>query len=368
MDKSCLIVDCGSGYCKAGYSGYIEPTVLIPTAVWHPQSNNMITTDDQSSLRFGYKALEEENGVLIHPIQKSKIIEWDDYELFLNNLFKNELIIKTEEYGIFMTEPPLTLKSSRERLTEILFEKFNAPFIFITNGAVLSSYGAFKYSGFVLDCGYDSSTVVPVSNGYPYSSCIQTIDVGGKDVSEFLLKMLVKKGYDEKKIKNNIKYIKEKYCYVENENNSKNNKEITKFNLPDGTEINLDKEKYLCSEILFHPEMINKTVGGIANTLCSSISAIDHFTKNEFDGNNLIIAGGSTLFDGFSERLKVEIGKYYGGKYKDRMNIITIKERNNLQWIGASTFSLMQIFKGLCTTKEEYNNYGPTAVHNKCFY
>ena len=201
MDKSCLIVDCGSGYCKAGYSGYIEPAVLIPTAVWHPQSNNMITTDDKSNLLFGDKALEAENGVIIHPIQKTKIIEWDDYELFLDNLFKNELKIKTEEYGIFMTEPPLTLKSSRESLTEILFEKFNAPFIFITNGAVLSSYGAFKYSGFVLDCGYDSSTVVPVSNGYPYSSCIQTIDVGGKDVSEFLLKMLVKKGYDEKKNK-----------------------------------------------------------------------------------------------------------------------------------------------------------------------
>ena len=55
MEKSCLLVDCGSGYCKAGYSGYIEPTVTIPTIVWHPQSNNMITTDDQSSLLFGYK-------------------------------------------------------------------------------------------------------------------------------------------------------------------------------------------------------------------------------------------------------------------------------------------------------------------------
>jgi actin-related protein len=369
MDKNCLIVDCGSGYCKAGYSGYIEPTVTIPTAVWHPLSNNMITTDDQSTLLFGDKAVEAENGLLVHPIQKTKIIEWDDYELFLDNLFKNELKIKTEEYGIFMTEPPLTLKSSRERLTEILFEKFNAPFIFITNGAVLSSYGAFKYSGFVLDCGYDSSTVVPVSNGYPYSSCIQTIDVGGKDVSEFLLKMLVNKGYEEQKIKNNIKYIKEKYCFIENKNNSKyNNNEITKLNLPDGTEINMEKEKFLCTEVLFHPEMINKTVGGIQNTVCSSISAIDHFTKNKFEGNNLIIAGGSTLFGGFSERLGIEIGKYYGGKYKDRMNIITIKERNNLQWIGASTYSLMQIFKGLCTTREEYDNYGPSAVHNKCFY
>ena len=364
MDKNCLIIDCGSGYCKAGYSGYIEPTVTLPTAVWHPQSNNMITKDDKSNLLFGKQALEAENGVLIHPIQKTKIIEWDDFELYLDNLFTNELKIKPEEYGIFMTEPPLTLKSSRERLTEILFEKFNTPFIFITNGAVLSSYGAFKYSGFVLDCGYDSSTIVPISNGYPYSSCIQTIDVGGKDVSEFLIKLLVKKGYDEKKIKKYIKEIKENCCYIENDNNKK----IKKFNLPDGTEIELDKERILSTEVLFHPEMINKTVGGVANTFCSSVSAIDHLTKKKFEGNNLIIAGGSTLLDGFSDRLKVEIGRYYGGKYKDRMDIINIKERNNLQWIGASTYSLMQIFKGLCTSKDEYNSYGAAAVHNKCFY
>ena len=364
MDKNCLIIDCGSGYCKAGYSGYIEPTVTLPTAVWHPQSNNMITKDDKSNLLFGKQALEAENGVLIHPIQKTKIIEWDDFELYLDNLFTNELKIKPEEYGIFMTEPPLTLKSSRERLTEILFEKFNTPFIFITNGAVLSSYGAFKYSGFVLDCGYDSSTIVPISNGYPYSSCIQTIDVGGKDVSEFLIKLLVKKGYDEKKIKKYIKEIKENCCYIENDNNKK----IKKFNLPDGTEIELDKERILSTEVLFHPEMINKTVGGVANTFCSSVSAIDHLTKKKFEGNNLIIAGGSTLLDGFSDRLKVEIGRYYGGKYKDRMDIINIKERNNLQWIGASTYSLMQIFKGLCTSKDEYNSFGAAAVHNKCFY
>ena len=201
MEKNCLIIDCGSGYCKAGYSGYMNPAVTIPTVVWHPQSNNMITKDDESSLLFGNKAMEAENGVLIRPVQKRKIIEWDDYELFLNNLFINELKIKTEENGIFITEAPLTLKSSRERLTELLFEKFDIPFIFITNGAVLTSYGAFKYSTFVLDCGYDSSTVIPVDNGYPYSSCIKTIDVGGMDISEYLIKKLIKKGYDERIIK-----------------------------------------------------------------------------------------------------------------------------------------------------------------------
>ena len=184
-----------------------------------------------------------------------------------------------------------------------------------------------------------------------------------------LIKKLVQKGYDEKIIKKNIIYIKEKYCYVENENDKNNkNKEIIKCKLPDGTEFNLDNEKYLCSEVLFHPEMINKTVGGLANTFCSSVSLVDHVTEKKFEGNNLIIAGASTLFEGFCDRLKIEIGKYYGGKYKDRMEIIKINERKNLQWIGASTYSLMQIFKGLCTTKEEYNNYGAQAVHNKCFY
>ena len=373
MDKSSIIIDCGSGYCKAGFSGEIDPTVVIPTAVWHPQSNNMITTDDQSSLLFGNKALEAENGVLVRPIEKRKIVKWNDMELFLDNLFNNELKIKTEDYCIFMTEPPLTTKSSRETLTQILFEKFNAPFIFITNGAVLTSYGACKYSGLVLDVGYDSSIAVPIEYGYPYSSCIQTMDVGGKDVSEYLIKLLVKKGYEEKKIKNNISLIKEKYCYIEDEKNAKiknDEKKIesTKFNLPDGTEINIDKERVIGPEILFHPEMINKTLGGIDYIFCSALSLIDHTTKNKFEGDNLIIAGGSTLFDGFINRLQSEIDKDFGGKYKNRMNIINIKERKNLQWIGASIYSLMHIFKGLCTSREEYNNYGTEAVHNKCFY
>jgi actin beta/gamma 1 len=373
MDKNILIIDCGSGYCKAGFSGEIDPSIVIPTTVWHPISNNMITTDDKSSILFGSKALEAENGLLIHPIEKRKIVKWDDMELFLDNLFANELKVKPEDYCIFMTEPPLTTKSSRETLTQLLFEKFSAPYIFVTNGAVLTSYGACKYSGLVLDVGYDSSIAVPIEYGYPYSSCIQTMDVGGKDVSEYLLNLLIQKGYEGRKIKNSINLIKETHCYIEDEKNAKiksdnKNIKITKFNLPDGIEIILDKEKFIGPEILFHPEMINKTLGGVDYILCSALSSIDHTTKNKFEGDNLILAGGSTLFEGFNERLKFEIDKDFGGKYKNRMNFINIKERKNLQWIGASIYSLMHIFKGLCTSKEEYNNYGTEAVHNKCFY
>ena len=56
-------------------------------------------------------------------------------------------------------------------------------------------------------------------------------------------------------------------------------------------------------------------------------------------------SGGSSLFKGFIDRIKIDIGKYYGGKYKNRMKVIEVYKRNLLQYIGASTFSLNQIFK-----------------------
>jgi actin-related protein len=368
MEQKCVIIDCGSGKCRAGLSGKILPSVEIPTLVWHPQSNDMVTKDDESSLLFGTKAMEAENGLLNQPIKNTKITDWEDFELFLGNLFKNELKINTEEYGIFITEPTLTPKDSREKLTKLLFEKFNTPFIFTTNGAVLTSYGARKYSGFVLDVGYNSSRIVPIDCGFPYTSCIKSVDVGGKDISEFLLKNLEEKGYDPKKLRKHIDYIKENYCYIGNDEQNIIELEPKTIKLPDETEIKLDKEITLCPEILFHPEMINKTVGGIANELCSSISEIDNFNEQKFEWNDLIIAGGSSLFKGFIDRIKNDIGKYYGGKYKNRMKVIEVYKRNLLQYIGASTFSLNQIFKGLCTTREEYNEYGTSAVDNKCFY
>lgn len=367
MDKQYLIIDCGSGYCKAGVSGDSAPLYVLPTVVGHPKCGNFVTTDDKSSLLFGQGALEKENEVnLIRPIQKGIIKEWDDLEFFLDNLFQNELKKKPENYGIFMTEPPATTRLSREKLTELLFETFNVPSFFITNGAVLSLYGACKFSGFVLDCGYDSTSVVPISDGYPFSSSIKSFDVGGKDISEYLLKLLNKKGHKENSIYNSIDYIKENYCYVTLNSKEESNNPKT-YKLPDDTVVELNEEKYLAPEILFHPELINKGVGGIGNTFCSSMSAVDHFTKTKFDGN-LVISGGSSLFEGFKERLASELKNYYGGKYKDRTNIISIKERRYLQWIGASIYSLMQIFKGLCTSRQEYDTYGPSVVHNKCFY
>ena len=39
-DKPNVIIDNGTGYCKAGFSGEGYPQVVIPTVVGRPKSNN----------------------------------------------------------------------------------------------------------------------------------------------------------------------------------------------------------------------------------------------------------------------------------------------------------------------------------------
>ena len=50
------------------------------------------------------------------------------------------------------------------------------------------------------------------------------------------------------------------------------------------------------------------------------------------------------------------------------MKVIEVNKRDLIKYVRASTFSMNQIFKGLCTTKEEYNEYGTSAIHNKFIY
>ena len=372
MEKKCLIIDCGSGYCKVGYSGNSEPSLIIPTVIG--EQNKMITEEEtnknESDKFFGQAALDKSSELkLTNFVQKTKILDFDYFEIFFDHIFKNELKINPEDYTIFITEPPLTSKKSREKISEIFFEKFNVSSLFITNGAVLSLYGACKYSGYVLDCGFDSSTITPINDGYPFSNCIKKLYVGGKNIYEYLNQLLTQKNSfitDNNKNKI-INDIIQNYSYVSSDTKNENN--ITNYKLPDNSEIILDKEKYMPVEILFHPEIISEEVGGVANLVTRCAAEIDSMTEDEkFDLNNLVICGGGSLFKGFGERLGKEICNYYGGKYSNKFNIVDIKERRFLQWIGASIYSLMKIFNGLCTSKEDYKKNGVSAIHNKCFY
>lgn len=79
---------------------------------------------------------------------------------------------------------------------------------------------------------------------------------------------------------------------------------------------------------------------------------------------NIVISGGNTMFPGISERLDKELKTLV----QDTCNIkiIANPERNYSTWIGGSILASLSTFQTLWITKAEYDENGPSFVHQKC--
>ena len=84
---------------------------------------------------------------------------------------------------------------NREKMTEFIFERFNVPSLFIASQGLLSLIASGRTTGVVLDCGDGITQVIPIYEGTIQSNSIARIDFAGRDLTEYLLKMLNKRGY-----------------------------------------------------------------------------------------------------------------------------------------------------------------------------
>ncbi len=60
-------------------------------------------------------------------MQRGFVKDWDDMEKILNHTFFVELGVSPEEHPVLLTEAPLSARSTREKIAEIMFETFKVP-------------------------------------------------------------------------------------------------------------------------------------------------------------------------------------------------------------------------------------------------
>ncbi|OMJ26225.1 Actin-2 [Smittium culicis] len=322
----------------------------------------------------GRKA-EELRGLLKinYPVEHGVVKDWDDMEKIWSHIYTEEIKTLPEDHPVLLTEAPLNPDSNREMAAQIFFETFNVPAMYISIQAVLSLYASGRTTGMVLDSGDGVSHAVPVYEGFTNSHAIQRVDLAGRDITDYLKRLLYKSGlrFETSAEFEIVRLIKEKTSYValdakleqkEARNNlySSAHMGITgatsgqtdqslghleladTFVLPDGLKIKLGQERFLAPEIMFNPEMIGLESVGLDRLVLNSVEKSDVDLRSTLL-SNIVLSGGNTLIRGFGDRMLSEVRKGTVGNTK--IKIYAPPERKYSTWIGGSILASLSTFK-----------------------
>eukprot|EP00298_Acanthocystis_sp_HF-20_P025249 c37085_g1_i1.p1 GENE.c37085_g1_i1~~c37085_g1_i1.p1 ORF type:complete len:454 (+),score=215.15 c37085_g1_i1:41-1402(+) len=343
-------------------------------------------------------------------LSQGLVSDWDCFEQLISHTISTGLHSKSEEHPILMSEAAFTTKAQRQKVCEIIFEKFNTPAFFTSKTPVLTAFSSGKTNALILDCGASHIVASGVHDGFSLVKTIQKSELAGDRLDLLILQQLSELGYNVKpRYSVQRKYVQEKLQIIDLDFPVTNpsyreycQKEIARelkesvcsvrdfadastvvpspelFDIPQGPISNFESERYRVGDVLFDTTLLTekeKTTMKIGSeTALFNISALIYNCINETDVDlrrelfsNIILSGGTSLLPGLQSKVHDEItNRPAPGYSKPKMSVGTPVERKFGAWIGGSILGSLGSFHQLWISKSEYEEQGSKVIEKKC--
>ncbi|KAI1502970.1 chromatin remodeling and histone acetyltransferase complexes subunit putative [Biscogniauxia marginata] len=320
------------------------------------------------------------------------------------------------ENPLLMTEAPWNAGKAREKAIEIVMENWGCPAFWLSRTPVCAAFAAGKASALVIDVGGANTSVTAVHDGMILKRSIQKSPVGGLWLSSQIRSMWenndpkidiipsfmvenktpVDAGapaqaklrkfpfdiapsfriYEEERLLTEFKESVVEVWRGPGRYANPGNEDLVRsqpgrvFEMPDGSNQMWREQRYRVSEGMWDESAALPLPDGskaqtIPELIKAALGAVDVDLRPNLLGN-VVVTGGSSLLNGFNDRLNNELGAIYPGvRIKIHAAGLTTERRFGA-WIGGSILASLGTFHQMWISRKEYEENGAGIVEKRC--
>lgn len=325
-----VVIDLGSQFVRAGFSGELAPRVVVPTAMMTTtvaaESGLQLTTPV-----FGWEAekllvqmdcgahpeavLPRGNGSARTAAQE---VDWYGTVLpLLRHVFINELRVRPEQYGCVLILPTCMSMEDKEDLLDVMFDDLKVPKLTLqpTGPLALGAAHTGGATGLVLSWG-NSLQITPVCDCTILRDKERTVRFGGEEVTAYLSQLLeTERGVSLRRDglsldHSDLRKMKEQYAYVAEDfdaqklepceqvcvlGRQQSASTVGATAVPNT--VTLDSELFTCTELLFNPGLGGYDLDGVHEMIAEVLADCPIDYRKDL-ARHIVIVGGNTCFPG----------------------------------------------------------------------
>ncbi|VDK69818.1 unnamed protein product [Dibothriocephalus latus] len=296
----------------------------------------------------------------VKPFLKEGLVEdWDIFEDVVAFMINYLIPYERTQHPVLFSEPAWNPKLKREKMTEILFEKFELPAFYLAKNAALTCFANGRHAGLVLDCGASCTAAVPEV-------------VKDREPARFTERKLppLTDSYKAFMEHNLIQDFAATVLQVSDDRYDQNQMDtfpMISYEFPNGYNVELAHERFQLPEALFDPsECGGNSMLSMSHVVASSISLCDIDIRPNLY-NNVVVVGGTSLIMGFTDRLQRDLNIKTPPSMRLKVNFpSSLPERRFSSWVGGSILGSLGTFQQMWISKHEYEESGRSMVEKKC--